>query len=157
MTQLTDSLTNKRRNLQVIQDSITTKQGILDGINTQISNINAQDQERARTVYMEQLQNYHLQANAYNQRLAQSIQQTEQRTASQNIMYARATNTPLNAPIGKYLTQNQIAQFNQALAAGQIKTTGVVPITSITPPTIETRPNGSPVVNPNALQTVPVK
>jgi hypothetical protein len=157
MTQLTDSLTNKKRNLQVIQDSITNKQSILDGINTQISNINAQDQERSNTIYQEQLENYHLQANAYNQRLAQSIQQTEQRTASQNIMYARATNTPLDAPIGKYLTPTQISQFNQALAAGQIKTTGVVPLTSVTPPTIQTQPNGSPVVNPNTLQTIPVK
>ena len=157
MTRLTDNLTNRRRHLTAIQDSITNKRSIMDGINTQINNINTADQERAKTVYKEQLQNYHTQANAYNQRLAQSVEATEQRTASQNIMYARATNTPLNAPIGKYLTQSQISSFHQALASGQIKTTGVNPITSITPPVIQTRANGSPIVNPNALQTVPVK
>lgn len=157
MTQLTDELTNRRRHLTAIQNSINNKQSILDGIKTNINNIKAQDQERAKTVYREQLENYHTQANAYNQRLAQNLQMSEQRTASANIMYARATNTPLNAPIGKYLTQSQIQTFNHQLQSGQIKTTGVVPLTSVTPPTIKTRANGSPIVNPNALQTVPAK
>ena len=156
MTQLTDALNNKKRQLAAIQNSISTKQSIIDNINTQVKNINAQDQARARTVYQEQLKSYQTQANAYNQQLAQNIDVTEQKTASANIMYARATNTPLNAPTGRYLTTGQIQSFQKQLATGQIKTTGVTPITTLTPPVIATRANGSPVVNQNALKTVPV-
>jgi len=156
MTQLTDALNNKKKQLTAIQNSISTKQSIIDSINTQINNINAQDQARAKTIYQEQLKSYQTQANAYNQQLAQNIDVTEQNTASANIMYARATNTPINAPVGRYLTKGQIQSFQQQLATGQIKTTGVTPITTLTPPVIRTRANGSPVVNQNALRTVPV-
>jgi predicted nucleic acid-binding Zn-ribbon protein len=156
MTQLTDALNNKKAQLTAIQNSISTKQSILDGINTQINNINIQSQARAKTIYQEQLKSYQTQANAYNQQLAQNVDETEQQTASANIMYARATNTPINAPVGRYLTKGQIQSFQQQLATGQIKTTGVTPITTLTPPLIRTRANGSPIVNQNALRTVPV-
>jgi len=154
MTQLTDTLNNRRRHLIAIQNSIDNKKSIIEGINTQINNINAQDQERAKTVYKEQLESYRTQANAYNQQLAQNIEATEQKTATTNIMFARATNTVLNAPTGRYLTQGQIQSFHQQLASGQIKTTGVNPIVSLTRPVVTTRANGSPVVNQNSLNTV---
>lgn len=153
MTQLTDALNNKKAQLTAIQNSINTKQSIIDGINTQINNINAQAQAQARTDYQQQLQSYQTQANAYNQQVAQNIETSEAQTASYNIAYARATNTPLLAPTGKYLTPAQIQSFQQQLQAGQIKTTGVTPITTLTQPTIQTTASGSPIINQNALQT----
>ncbi len=153
MTQLTDALNNKKAQLTAIQNSINTKQSIIDGINTQINNINAQAQAQARTVYQQQLQSYQTQANAYNQQVAQNIDKAEGQTASYNIAFARATNTPLLAPTGKYLTTAQIQSFQQQLQAGQIKTTGVTPITTLAQPTIQTTASGSPIINQNALQT----
>jgi len=155
MTQLTDALNNKKAQLTAIQNSINTKQSIISGINTQIQNINAQTQANAKTVYQQQLQSYQTQANAYNQEVAKNVEVAEGQTASYNIAYARATNTPLNAGTGRYLTNSQIQSFQNQLASGQIKTTGVTPITTIKPTGISTTASGSPVVNQNALKTVP--
>jgi hypothetical protein len=161
ISQLTDALNNKRAQLQIIQNSINTKQSIIDGINTQISGINAQNQLNSQ----QQLQSYQTQANAYNQKVAQNIETSEQQTAGLNIFYARATNTPLNAGVGRYLTNTQIQSFQNQLATGQITTTGVNPIASVPAPVISTTASGSPIVPvvsapvpiiTNQLQTVKV-
>ena len=57
--------------------------------------------------------------------------------------------------MGRYLTNTQIQSFQSQLASGQIKTTGVSPITTLSPTGISTSASGSPVVNQNALKTVP--
>lgn len=162
LTQLTDNLAKAKADLASIQTSIATQKSLVNTATTKVGDITqsistqtAQQKAQANAVYQRQLQSYHTQVNAYNQQVAKNIDAEEAQTASYNISYARATNTPLNAPVGRYLTVSQIKSFQNQLASGQIKTTGVTPITTLAPTGISTSASGSPIVSQNALKTVP--
>ncbi len=155
LTELTDNLAREKGDLASIQTSISNQQSLINTANTKISDITQSISTQKAQQQSQQLQSYQTQVNAYNQQVAQNIDVAEGQTASYNIAYARATNTPLNAPVGRYLTNTQIQSFQSQLASGQIKTTGVSPITTLSPTGISTSASGSPVVNQNALKTVP--
>jgi len=155
LTELSDNLAREKGDLADLQTSISNQQSLINTANTKISDITQSISTEKAQQQSQQLQSYQTQVNAYNQQVAQNIDVAEGQTASYNIAYARATNTPLNAPVGRYLTNTQIQSFQSQLASGQIKTTGVSPITTLSPTGISTSASGSPVVNQNALKTVP--
>ena len=155
LTELTNNLAREKGNLASTQTSIANQQSLVNTANTKISDITQSISTQKTQQQAQQLQSYQTQVKAYNQQVAKNIDVEAGQTASYNIAYARATNTPIKAGVGRYLTNSQIQSFQNQLASGQVKTTGVTPITTIKPTGITTTASGSPIVNQNALKTVP--
>ena len=153
LTELQNNLAREKGNLQATQESIQTQTSLVNTANTKISSLTTQLTTEQQQAQAQQMASYRTQVSAYNQQVAQNIDKAEGETASYNIAYARATNTPLLAPTGQYITPSQRQAFQAQLASGQIKTTGVTPITTLAPTGITTSASGSPVVNQNALKT----
>lgn len=157
LTELQNNLAREKGNLQSITESIQSQTSLVNSANTKIGSLTTQLTTEQQQAQAQQMSAYRTQVSAYNQQIAQNIDKEEGQTASYNIAYARATNTPLLAPTGKYITPSQRQAFQAQLASGQIKTTGVTPITTLAPTGITTSASGSPVVNQNALKTVPTQ
>ena len=155
ISELQNNLAREKGNLQSITESIQSQTSLVNSANTKIGSLTTQLTTEQQQAQAQQMASYRTQVNAYNQQIAQNIDKEEGQTASYNIAYARATNTPLLAPTGQYITPSQRQAFQAQLASGQIKTTGVTPITTLAPTGITTSASGSPIVNQNALKTIP--
>ena len=160
ITTLQASLQQQQTLLSATEASITNKQSIQTNLNNKVKQLSNAPQTTTQVESTtQQINNFRTQAQQYNRRLAQSLDNAEGVQSAINIQYARATNRPLDAPVGKYLTSSQIQNFNKTLTTNQITSNGVSPIKTLAPTGITTDSNGSPVISPgtqqNTLQTLP--
>ena len=160
ITTLQASLQQQQTLLSATEASITNKQSIQTNLNNKVKQLSNAPQTTTQVESTtQQINNFRTQAQQYNRRLAQSLDNAEGVQSAINIQYARATNRPLDAPVGKYLTSSQIQNFNKTLTTNQITSNGVSPIKTLAPTGITTDSNGSPVISSgtqqNTLQTLP--
>ena len=160
ITTLQASLQQQQTLLSATEASITNKQSIQTNLNNKVKQLSNAPQTTTQVEStIQQINNFRTQAQQYNRRLAQSLDNAEGVQSAINIQYARATNRPLDAPVGKYLTSSQIQNFNKTLTTNQITSHGVSPIKTLAPTGITTDSNGSPVISSgtqqNTLQTLP--
>ena len=160
LTTLQATLKQQQTLLSATEASIHNKQSIQTNLNNKVKELqNAPQTTTQVESTTQQINNFRTQAQQYNRRLAQSLDNAEGVQSAVNIQYARATNRPLDAPVGKYLTSSQIQNFNKTLTTNQITSHGVSPIKTLSPTGITTDSNGSPVVSSgtqqNTLQTLP--
>ena len=121
ITELQNNLA-REGNLQSITESIQSQTSLVNSANTKIGSLTTQLTTEQQQAQSQQMASYRTQVNSYNQQIAQNIDKEEGQTASYNIAYARATNTPLLAPTGKYITQSQRQAFQAQLAPAPTQT-----------------------------------